>query len=304
VNARGIALALYGRRAQRLADGSYLVPCPVLSHGKGRGDRNPSLRIGDGASRLLVRCYSGCDPRDVLDVLRRRGLLDGAPREKDCNLPAGDSAPPPRDSGNLPNQDFAERIWRQSQDIAGTHAESYLARRGIVLDDVPNLGGLRWHPHCPWERGTAPCVLARYTDARTAEPRGIWRRPIDGNKPMTLGPMRGCVIRLWPDEDMTTHLVLGEGVETAAAASQIEHKGTLLQPMWAAGSAVNMARFPVLPGIEALTLIVDNDKSGTGQQAAATCARRWIDAGREVIRLTPKMMGADFNDIIRNGSAA
>src|SRR6516225_11361832 len=74
--ARDVALALAGRRAQRLADGSYLVCCPVPSHGKGRGDSNPSLRIGDGASRLLVHCYAGCDPRDVLDVLRRRGLLE------------------------------------------------------------------------------------------------------------------------------------------------------------------------------------------------------------------------------------
>src|SRR5215471_1873788 len=83
--ARDIALALAGRRAQRLTDGSYLVPCPVPSHGKGRGDRNPSLRIGDGALRLLVRCYAGCDTRDVLDVLRWRGLLDDREqRDWDC----------------------------------------------------------------------------------------------------------------------------------------------------------------------------------------------------------------------------
>jgi len=75
--ARDVALALLaGRRPQRLPDGGYLVPCPVPSHGRGRGDRNPSLRIGDGETRLLVHCFGGCDPRDVLDVLRRRGLLD------------------------------------------------------------------------------------------------------------------------------------------------------------------------------------------------------------------------------------
>jgi hypothetical protein len=50
--ARDVALAVAGRRAQRLADGSYLVPCPVLSHGKGLGDRHPSLRIGDGQTRF------------------------------------------------------------------------------------------------------------------------------------------------------------------------------------------------------------------------------------------------------------
>ena len=78
--AQQIALTLSGQRAQRLTGGNWLVPCPVPSHGKGRGDRSPSLRIGDGASRLLVCCYAGCDARDVLGELRRRGLLDDRQR--------------------------------------------------------------------------------------------------------------------------------------------------------------------------------------------------------------------------------
>jgi hypothetical protein len=71
-----IAVALAGKRVQRLSDGSYLAPCPVPGHGRGRGDRNPSLQIRDGDSRLLVKCYAACDPRDVLDFLRGRGVLD------------------------------------------------------------------------------------------------------------------------------------------------------------------------------------------------------------------------------------
>jgi len=47
--AREIAMALGGRRARR---GSYLVSCPVPCR-KGRRDRNPSLRMGDGHIRLL-----------------------------------------------------------------------------------------------------------------------------------------------------------------------------------------------------------------------------------------------------------
>ena len=59
-----------------------------------------------------------------------------------------------------------------------------------------------------------------------------------------------------------------------------------------------MANFPVLAGIKTLTLLVDNDKNGAGQKAAAKCARRWVAAEREVIRLTPRELGADFNDIV------
>jgi hypothetical protein len=107
------------------------------------------------------------------------------------------------------------------------------------------------------------------------------------------------VIRLWPDTDVSTGLVLGEGIETTlAAATRIEHHGTLLRPAWAAGSAGNIAGFPVLAGIDALTILIDHDVSGTGQRAAETCTQCWLDAGREVIRLMPDALGADFNDLV------
>jgi hypothetical protein len=89
------------------------------------------------------------------------------------------------------------------------------------------------------------CVIARFTDAVTGEALGIWRRPIDGNKPKSLGAMRGCVIRLWPDEDVTGGLVIGEGVETTlCVATRFKRRGTLLQPAWAAASAGNLENFP------------------------------------------------------------
>src|SRR5262249_57097096 len=118
---------------------------------------------------------------------------------------------------------------------------------------------------------------------------GIGRRPIDGGKPKSFGPMRGCVIRLWPDEDVTAGLVIGEGVETtlSVATRFPSRDGTLLRPAWAAASAGNLEDFPVLPGIEALTIAADNDANGCGQRAAAQCEARWAKAGREVITFTP-----------------
>ena len=177
-------------------------------------------------------------------------------------------------------------------------------KRGININDVPEHGGLRYHARCPWQGGTTPAIVGRFTTALGNEPRGIWRRPLSGEKPMTLGPMAGCVIRLWPDEAVEQGLVLGEGVETTlAAATVITHRGTLLQPAWAACSAGSLERFPVLSGIEALTILVDHDHADprgrhAGQEAAAACAARWSAAGREVIRLTPKIVGADFNDVV------
>jgi hypothetical protein len=115
----------------------------------------------------------------------------------------------------------------------------------------------------------------------------------------SLGPSSGAAIKLWPDEDVELGLVVGEGLETVlGAAMNIEHRGTLLRRAWALGSASNLKSFPVLPGIDALTILVDHDESGVGQRDAAECAERWAAAGREVIMLTPRELGADFNDII------
>jgi hypothetical protein len=196
-------------------------------------------------------------------------------------------------------------IWNDAIPITGTLAEQYLINRGIDLDQLPNDMGdvLRWHSACPWERGRAPCMVALWTDAISGEAKGIHRTAISpaGERidRMSLGPTKGSVIRLWPDECVEQGLVLGEGVETVlAAATRIERLGTLLRPAWAAGDTSHMRDFPVLAGIEALTLLVDHDANSAGQNAAAECARRWAAAGREVIRLTPRQSG-DFNDIVR-----
>jgi phage/plasmid primase-like uncharacterized protein len=249
---------------------------------------------GGGDAIALVRFLDRCD---FLVAVER---IAGPPPEDKQTVEAP-VARAPADQADVERRlRNAERIWNEAGPIAGTAGATYLAGRGIALDDVPDHGGLRWHPRCIWENGTAPCVVSRFTDAITGEPRGIHRRPITGAKPMTLGPIGGAVIRLWPDAEVTTGLVVGEGIETTlAAATRMTHRGVTLRPAWAAGCALNVKRFPVLPGVDCLTLLVDADESGTGQSAAAECAARWREAGCEVIRLIPNKLGTDFNDLVR-----
>lgn len=57
-----------------------------------------------------------------------------------------------------------------------------------------------------------------------------------------------------------------------------------------------MAAFPVLPGMEALTVIADHDDAGL--RAAAACGQRWADAGREVRIATADEDGADLADLV------
>jgi phage/plasmid primase-like uncharacterized protein len=239
----------------------------------------------------LVQLCDSCDFKDAIETLVGGGIR---PHAKPSAKPSAKRD----ESDEQHNLDRAAAIWHAASPL-GPETITYFAKRGINIDQVPDHGGLRFHERCPWDGGTMPAVIGRFTTAIGNESRGIWRRPITGEKPKSLGPMSGCILRLWADEAVEQGLVLGEGVETTlAAATRITHRGTLLQPAWAACSAGNMETFPVLSGIEALTLLVDNDASGAGQKAAAACATRRSAAGREVIRLMPKIEGADFNDVV------
>ncbi len=280
----------FGLRLKR--QGPELVgPCPRCG-GRDRFAINVRKEVWNcrgcirgGNAIALVQHIEGCGYREALGVL---GGADISAR--------GRRAPTLGAVNDDRTLSVAVRIWDQSVAL-GPKAIAYFERRGVPVDDVPDHGGLRWHPTCPWEGGTKPCVVGRYTTAVDNKPRGIWRRPIDGTKPKALAPTAGCVNRLWPDAAVETALVLGEGVETTLAAStRIEHRGTLLQPAWAAGSAGNMANFPVLSGIEALTILVDNDSAG--ERAADQCRARWGAAGREVTLLKPNIAKTDFNNVV------
>jgi phage/plasmid primase-like uncharacterized protein len=280
--------------------GTELVgPCPVCAG---------TDRFGVNIRKQVFNCRGCQRGGDVIDLIM---FLDSVSVAEAIATLTSEQARPTRrpvmappavkvsNNGDDERQrlEAARRIWSEAGPIKGTAGEAYFERRGIALGDVPNCGGLRFHSRCLWESGTAPCVVARFTDAITAAPRGIWRRPVDGGKPKSFGPMRGAVIRLWPDEDVTTGLVIGEGVETTlSAATRLMSRGTLLRPAWAAASAGNLENFPVLPGIEALTILADNDANERGQDAAKRCAVRWAQAGREVIKFTPHKTGCDFND--------
>ena len=179
-----------------------------------------------------MRHIEGCSFKEAVAVL---GLVDSTRSRR----PSAGGSTADDDRSTL---DYAARIWDQTVDL-GPEAIDYFNRRGISIDAVPDFGGLRWHAHCPWKGGTRPCVIGRYTTAIGNEPRGIWRRPIDGSKPKALGPTSGCAIRLWPDDAVELGLVLGEGIEsTLSGALCIEHQKTLLQPAWAAGSAGNLSK--------------------------------------------------------------
>jgi hypothetical protein len=69
-----------------------------------------------------------------------------------------------------------------------------------------------------------------------------------------------------------------------------------MQPAWAAVSANGISKFPVLPDVQELRLLLDHDDAGLA--CAVPCRERWEAAGHKVTRLRPLQPGYDFNDVI------
>jgi hypothetical protein len=193
---------------------------------------------------------------------------------------------------------FGHSLLRRCRRPLEGEPRAYLLARECALP--PADGDLYCHGawlHPP-SRTTAPALVALVTDAMTGEAltlHSTWTRA-DGTKAhprRLLGDHRkvGGVIRLWPDEAVTTGLAIAEGLETALS---LAHAFT---PVWACIDASNLRAFPVLPGIEALTIGADNDPAG--REAAEACALRWHDAGREVRIVMAPDVGADLNDVAR-----
>jgi hypothetical protein len=195
--------------------------------------------------------------------------------------------------------DKAEAIWSRARPLNGNDvASKYLRRRGCM--PPPEDGDLRWMPAT--ERYQWPCMLARITDAITCEPLSLHftylaldgsdKAPVDKQRRLLAGHVKaGGVIRLWPDDCVTYGLAVAEGIETALAAA---HGFT---PIWSCIDAGNLEVFPVLTGIDAITIMADNDRTGTGREAAEACARRWHEAGREVRIVMAPNVGTDMANV-------
>ena len=211
------------------------------------------------------------------------------------------STAPPRSESAKPEEDDAVRInralcvWSEVRPICGTLAEAYLNKRGIQVPDEA-LEVLGFHGHCPFGERRAPALVALVQDIITGEPIAIHRRELipDAGKAgswMALGPKSGGAIRLSRFD--CGELAIGEGVETCLAGMQLG-----FGPTWSVIDAGGMTAFPVLDHVGRLTIMADNDVSGTGQRAAAACRNRWVAVGKTIRRAMPEQPGQDFNDVL------
>ncbi|MBR0882709.1 putative DNA primase/helicase [Bradyrhizobium japonicum] len=256
------------------AVGNRYVLCPGPGHS--RRDRSLKVRFkSDGT--FTVTSFAGDDWRTCKDFIRDKlGLPNDWHRQPDrepvIHLREVRDDEPARIRGAL-------QRWAHAAPITGTLAEKYLASRGLTYSG----DAVRF-------RENDRTMVALMTDIVTNEPCGVHCTQLDRDGRKIERRMRGraagAVVRLSGDTDVQHGLGIGEGIETCLA--------TGFTPIWACLSAGTMAAFPVLGGIECLTVFADNDPSGTGIEAAKTCAGRWHVADREAIIRIPVEVGVDY----------
>jgi hypothetical protein len=290
------ALAEHGIHIRREQPGEHRTACSRCAEIKHR-PRDEALAVkleADGAATWYChRCgWKG-------------GLPPAGEPRKAARPPLRLAAPPPEPAGPSTGLSCAaRRLWKARHPLTtGSPPARYFRGRGCTLP-VNDVG---WLPSLPHPSGyVGPCVLALVTDVLTGEAVNVHRTclaadgsgkaPVDKPRLLLKGHRKkGGVVRLWPDEDVTAGLCVAEGVETALTAAL----GFGLA--WAVLDAGNLGGLPVLPGVEALTIVADHDEAGV--RAADACGRRWAEAGREVRVWKAPTRGADLNDHVREAVA-
>jgi putative DNA primase/helicase len=286
---RAIARALGGNVWGR----NVVAPGP----GHSRTDRSLSIKIEpNAADGFLVHSFANDSPIACRDYVR--AALGLGPRERRRKQAA--PLPSRRSTvalGGNPAERSAQalRMWNNAHDPHGTPVAEYLWSRELTLDREGAAEVVRYHPKLKLDGTPTGAMVALFRDVTTNEPCGIHRtflttvgRKLDRKM---LGRAKHAAIKLDADENVTLGLTVGEGLETCLAA-RLAGFG----PVWALGSASAIAAFPLLSGIEAITVLGEVGDGGANHRAAQTCAARWIEAGREAFMVEPQV-GSDLNDV-------
>jgi putative DNA primase/helicase len=265
-------------------------------------DRVPSLSISSGRNgKVLVRCHAGCDQRDVIVILRERGLWETTGRALGrFARKRRDGVPDKPDADALKRNQAAFALWQASRSVGGTPVATYLRSREL---DLPASAALRFHAGLKHPSGGVwPAMVALVTHGVTGRPIAVHRTflardgggkaPVDPAK-MMLAPCRGGAVRLG---EAGAALMVGEGIETCLAVMQATGNAA-----WAALSTSGLRSLDLPRDVRDLIVLADGDEPG--EAAALDAARRWKREGCRV-RIARPPMGMDFNDLLKTRTLA
>lgn len=269
-------------------NGRGIASCPVKGHGRGRGDKNPSLSIAPGHKRPVVfHCHAGCSQTEVLDALKRRGAWPAGGEASTRSFPT-----PQTRSCKVSDSEQANALWMSGIAVDGTPVDRYLTNRYVAgrSEEVrfcakvkrPNFGG-RYPAMLAAIRRLdgALCAVQRTFITECGHKADV--KPVRLNT----GALADGAVQLAPPGRV---LGLAEGVETALSATKLFNV-----PVWAACGL----RFDkiCLPGcVASVVIFADHDEPGL--EHAYASKRRFEQLGYSVSLRFPEPSGADWNDAL------
>lgn len=292
-DARTIVHALGGR----MFAGYGMACCPV------HADRTPSLRVIDGHTAPLFKCFAGCDSSDIAAALRERLLLstnnDAATLDERKLRDQRRSAEVARQQAE--RLERARNIWNEARSIEDTLVVDYLAARAVR---PPWPASLRFHPacFCAEIEDVLPAMIGGIK--RDDEFVGVHRTYLspDGGKAnvkaqkVTLGPIKGGAVRLSAPAGT---LVVAEGLETGLSVRDALVGRDVA--VWSAISATNLSTLTLPTWAREIVVAADNDAPGLN--AAKMLAERCADRGLVCRLMLPPDRHNDFNDVAQAEAA-
>lgn len=290
-------------------------PCPACG-GRDRfrfDDKNGSgsfycSHCGAGDGFKLIQIVYDLATQESLQLVAGALGLDRGP----VNLPpiasksaASDSA----DENAANRQRYLRRLWNRSVPVESSDPVDTYLRKTRRLELLAMPSEIRYCEQLEYREeekpgvwvttGVFPAMIARILSPSGALV-GLHRTylTIDGKKAPVTSPRKltvafpmatkGAAIKLQP---VGITLGVAEGMETALAC----HIATGL-PIWSTISAGGLASLVVPDIVQELIVFADNDRSGTGEKAARTLARRMLAEGRKVKIIKPQIVGTDWAD--------
>jgi putative DNA primase/helicase len=283
------------------------IECPGPGHSK----HDNSLHVWfdpDAPDGFRFKSWAADDRKACRDHVRDKlGVRDGEP-------PRFERTSPPAKRDTEEQSRFAVKLFNESRRARGTLVQRYLGNRGIELtDEVIRADAIRFEPRCCFKlvdgsKVWLPAMQALFRDIHTNKARALHSTALradgsgrikEGEIPglalkkgkRMLGPVDGCAIKLCAEEEVLEGLGICEGIEDGLALIAAGWR-----PVWACGSKDALSDFPVLSGVECLTVFGD-----PGSPAEAACRKveaRWVSAGLECRVIVPAEEG-DWNDVFR-----
>ena len=175
-------------------NGQWVASCPVPGHGRGNGDKNPSLSITESDGKVLFHCHGGCDQRDVFDAVRARDLLPTIAKREEISF-TQHQAPVLEKEWEYRNEDgdvlFTKRRYKTSDAKGKTYSIHRVDAQG------KRIAGLK-------DTRIVPYQLPELLDAKTAG-RAIYL--VEGEKAADALVSIGAIATTshtgagsWPDE--------------------------------------------------------------------------------------------------------